>query len=1185
MKLAFRLLLVLALTVSIRLTAEEAVKKPSILFCCPGENRYEYVGYDYLQELVKAGFAVDYLEGSAPLTWEKIRKFNVLFVYDFPPAGPDAESISSNFGMYPPWRREYFELLDRFVKAGGGVFLHYSPGWGGQAPNDLLKAWGLQFPLIYIKDQRVEAMTNLGHGNLCALTDQIQPSPVSEGVKWVWYPIEPHYCGAHTMPILVDQDWKVVMRAGKTAWTEIPVYDRGGLQPPKTALIPSDPIKDPVLFAIRDFTGGGRLAAIQTWHQFSIGSGMKWMYNNEILSKGLANRPSDYGKLLQNTYRWLAEPSLKSGELGGYVMDPSRVVETQLRPDAMKTGGYSEPVYKDEESLTANPPVSKNPIFRGLIGAQTSLSGGTGTVADFAKAAAEARLDYLVFLEEFAKLTPEKLKQLKAEVEKNRTETLRLFAGYKIKANTGNDLFVFGKNPIWPEDRMLVGKDKTTLNLQYQDEKGQWTQGNPGLDWCLTMGDPKHECTVGYYNFTKTGRGLKMYDLRVYSMAAIRTYEKGKLVEDMTDDYLTTIQSTAVPTPVSLNIVRSPEEMRQAIAKNQALTYAQARALKLVFEDALRWNCSYDGLNVFLSDGPIVKAWPKNARTLIFGAEPFVSGRSLSISPVQVTSEAGLKEIRIYDGKELFRRFVCNGAKEFQATLFIPGVVYRNMALIAEDVKGGAATTFAHRAYKEGALAPVFCSDHVNDGGWMLLAHGPHWPGFFMTPIIANAGGTWDGGPVAVKPLCSPQFTYPGIFTATKERYDEVPYQVPYLEFADEGATRCRMVCNRVLVEGVPSINPWYTFGPLEPSPLCDLWASHTYFDQYLTGVMPNAYGAPGISDGPLASLFTEEFTFKKSVTLDRLRIWHGGWRKKNTGRSVLLAVGKGSTIRDVMDLTDLPDQARAMKLDTGEWFGFYSSQLSNTHLFINRGPPVVLEAHRFDSYWLQLYADVTNKAVKAGDRFDAEIFAMTWPMNQPFDRARSLAEVVAYLENPTGLELKRGKPGPRIGGLLELVPDQGAVELSIPKSERPIVVPVRVSGMNKRWTVGLYQVEGYRTHYYSKGNRGWRALGLDFDGRAYAPLYVSMAPRTHAMIGHPVVADAAGKDLFIQVTRLNDGVDGKPPVWHVSVNNPGDQTVTATLKRVMEVPGLTFAEEKVTLQPGEYRVLSTSKKEPLAAP
>jgi hypothetical protein len=41
-----------------------------------------------------------------------------------------------------------------------------------------------------------------------------------------------------------------------------------------------------------------------------------------------------------------------------------------------------------------------------------------------------------------------------------------------------------------------------------------------------------------------------------------------------------------------------------------------------------------------------------------------------------------------------------------------------------------------------------------------------------------------------------------------------------------------------------------------------------------------------------------------------------------------------------------------------------------------------------------------------------------------------------------------------------------------------------------------------------------------------------------------------------------------------VSVNNPTDKPITAKLSKMMELPGLAWAGERVTLQPGEYRVL-----------
>lgn len=1168
------LCLLLLLAGAAALAQEAPAAKPAILFCCPGENRYAYAGFDYMQSLEKAGFVVDYLEGARELTWDRVKDYNVLVVYDFPPRGPGAPAESSSFAPRPPWLADYWAVLDRFLKSGGGLFLHYWPFFGGAAPNDLLQEWGIQFPLLWLRDPAVQQMTNMPSG--LAYTDRINPeAPVSAGVRGFWYPYDNHYVGQHTMPILVDGNWQVVARAGAAAYTVLPTYDPGGIQPLPGALIPAEPVRDPVLFAVRDYPGGGRLAAVHTWFNFSIGSGMKWLYNNEVLSKGLGNRPSDYGKLLQNTYTWLAQPSLQTAAVGGAQQDPLRLVQPMLRPGAMDQ--FHDWYYEEDEILQYHRPPMNGRLYRGLIGAQTALSGGQGSVADYARAAAAAGLDFLIFLEDMAQMTPEKLDTLKAEVERESTPTLKLFAGYRLPANTGNWVFITGKQVKWPEDRMLVGPNRRTLNLQYQNEQGEWAFGNPGLNWCL---DQAHQGnTVGYYNFTKSGNGMAMYDLKVYSMAAIRTYEAGKLVEDMTDDYLTTCQCTLGPTPVSVNLVRSPAELTAAVAANQALTYGQARSLDQLWDDALRWQGPYDGMNVFPSDGPRIQAWPKCLRVMTFGAEQFVSGRSMWPSPIHVTSEVGLKEIRLYDGRELFRRFLCHGDKEFDLTLFFPGTVQRSLVLIAEDVQGGVATSFAYRQYKEGGVfLPIFCSDHVNDCAYMLLAHGPHWPSLFRTPTVPDAGDTWDGGPLASRPLLSAQFTYPALFTDQGDYTPTMPYQIPLLEFSDEGSTRCRMVANRMVADGVPEVNPWYTFGPLQPTKLADLWGSHAVFGPYITGVQPNAYGAPGVLEGPIAHLFTEQFTFKQACTVSRLRLYHSGWREKTAPRSTLLALGRGGEIYDVWDLTDtpLPNQTKRRRIETGDWFALFSSQSGNSHLFINRSRPFTLEAHHYQALWLQMWADLENTPVQPGDTYDTEIFAQVWPLDQSMTDARSLADMVTYLEQPTGLELIRGARVPGPGGLLELTPDNYAVELSLPQPEGPPrTVPVRVSGLNRRWSVGMYQVEGWRTHYYSPGNSGWRALGLDFDNRAYVPLYVSKSPRTHVLIGHPLVADAAGKDLFLQATRLNDGLEGKPPAWHLSVNNPTDQPITTTLKRAMDVPGLNFTEETVTLAPGEYRVLN----------
>ena len=92
-------------------------------------------------------------------------------------------------------------------------------------------------------------------------------------------------------------------------------------------------------------------------------------------------------------------------------------------------------------------------------------------------------------------------------------------------------------------------------------------------------------------------------------------------------------------------------------------------------------------------------------------------------------------------------------------------------------------------------------------------------------------------------------------------------------------------------------------------------------------------------------------------------------------------------------------------------------------------------------------------------------------------------------------------------------------------------------------------------------------------------PVSPDLADSHEMVLGHPVVADEAGRDLFIQVTQTGGGTfgkDGKPSGfrWHISVNNPLDRPVTTQLRRRIPLPALLPDRWEVTLRPGEYRVL-----------
>jgi hypothetical protein len=253
--------------------------------------------------------------------------------------------------------------------------------------------------------------------------------------------------------------------------------------------------------------------------------------------------------------------------------------------------------------------------------------------------------------------------------------------------------------------------------------------------------------------------------------------------------------------------------------------------------------------------------------------------------------------------------------------------------------------------------------------------------------------------------------------------------------------------------------------------------------------------------------------------------------------------------------------------LKHGAWFGFVGKGLGNAQLFFNRGPDLTLVL----AAGLELRGNLEGVEFKRGDTYTTEIAGFGFPLDVPVHTAEGLQKYADYLAQPAGMQILRGKRADS-PGVLELTPADSAVELSIPRpaARLSLTVPLVVRGLNTRWSVGLFQKAGYSKGFYGSGADRYRPVGLDFDGNAYVPLYVDWADLTHVRVGHPIVADGSGKDLFIQVTRVADS----PGRWHVSVNNPTDREVTTMLRKAMDLPGFVFTQMKVTFQPGEYRVI-----------
>lgn len=338
----------------------------------------------------EAGFEPDYLDAHTDFSWERVRNYNCLVLYGCPAAGDEK---SWGFPRNGPRRQDYIDTVERFLAEGGGVFMMVDTHNADQDVKPLIERWGARLPYETYVEQDPGKMAPLprmrGH-EMLSLVDQVLPSPISDGVENLWLPYGERYSGSWSAPIAVSADWQVVVKGSRTSHSQ-PVDHAASshaFPPPPDALVRPGGVPAPDLMAIRSY-GKGRLALLCQGPVWSIGQGTRWLYNRRVLSRGLNDIPSDFERLTANAFRWLSAPSLESGALGGHETDPQRFVAPNLRPGVKAE--FERTFWSDEE-LDLHRPSKTGKLYRGLIGARTSLTGGGGSVESYAEAAREAGL-------------------------------------------------------------------------------------------------------------------------------------------------------------------------------------------------------------------------------------------------------------------------------------------------------------------------------------------------------------------------------------------------------------------------------------------------------------------------------------------------------------------------------------------------------------------------------------------------------------------------------------------------------------------------------------------------------------------------------------------------------------------------------------------------------------------------
>ena len=100
-----------------------------------------------------------------------------------------------------------------FVKSGGGLLFFKNFNSGSEGADKYLAPFGASVPYELLQDLSHTWTEPLGWGFTYDYTKKITAGdPVTEGVKTVWYPAQRTFMN-HTLPIKVDQNWKILVTA------------------------------------------------------------------------------------------------------------------------------------------------------------------------------------------------------------------------------------------------------------------------------------------------------------------------------------------------------------------------------------------------------------------------------------------------------------------------------------------------------------------------------------------------------------------------------------------------------------------------------------------------------------------------------------------------------------------------------------------------------------------------------------------------------------------------------------------------------------------------------------------------------------------------------------------------------------------------------------------------------------
>jgi len=1102
-------------------------RTPAVLFVTTEYNpTYNLYLKKYCRDvMVKNGFETDIALWNE-VRWERVRHFNVIVIVSV--------GFNTAYGKFPEADRQVLEVFRRFVGEGGGLFVSAIEYNRLHVAQKLLVPYGLTPYDEVVKVRDRSQMYEATYFTNCffAYTGNIEGSPLTEGVKGVWFPI----LSQKNWPTLeytfeADSSWQILVRGMDYTYSE-PVTGAGHGYAGNPHIVSREEgcSSEVPLFAVKDGEAG-RLAYLSICPVLTYYSGLSPGIGGVVLSKGVGERPSDVGKLLLNAFRWLAEPSLKSGKLGGFMTDPKRIARAKTPPEEWLLHGR----------LEYPPPFA---AFKGIIGAESSYSGGRSTLAEYREAAQAAGLDYVVFLEDVTLMDEARYKSFVAECQKLSDDEVTLIPGFHVEDETGNHWYSVSYAAPFPDPSMFTPDGKKFRSIF--DPKG-------GGGW-ISAGRYYTSYFPFFGNYLYGRSGTPYWDFRDYCSTAIFTYEDGELADELPLRHFLELQDVGNwLSPIAVNAIKSADAVEKVFDQQQFITVI----LKKSRNDLAREGPGFGHQKplTYVTNGPEILNWQSCVNRAYTAFHWFAWPQYRWNVRFKVRSDRGLREVAVYDGAELFRRFLPKGAKEYEQELNLVHQQQKELTLVVTDVAGRRAISDV--LWDESfLLKDYFLSDRYNKGVYSQQPADSEW-GFSRAWMPAVPGlyfmhGTFsddvfyliNGSDLIAAGFDGPPGGKPVVRSAVSLDIEGHPYLDGW-RFArriDRPMASSDIIIGEAgFTERYPEdCGRWFGGGVMSPTRESEFYEGKQRY--YCFNIR---YGMPGIV------LVEGEVKIKRDVRMSPNR--HIPLRlgtiisDKHSKLDTFYCSGDGRVVK--FNFENAPqDRNLEGPLPKYSYLTLFPSPWGSITIYsLTDNLGYFYEIKGICAFGFAL----RGRKVKKGTVFKYRYLAMTgdrkWnPSNAMTERIKNYMGIGGGPRYKLDLE-----QGTIISQefICRLDGRNTGVAGTFPVKGLPCTLPVVVENLNDRWSSILYE----------RNRKRYRPIGM-LENAAYVQLGVG-AEDPHLFIGHPFTCDT--EEVFLTLVQTGESE------FVLSLHNPTDRQLDVTVSKSPAFDLVEFERRRVTIPAG----------------